>query len=84
MKDSKKIIRLLCEISDLLHATNEQQAVINLAVNLGLIYGQKVIVDISGTELNFDGITFGEHGTGKLVANALSNSKHTIKPVAKG
>ncbi len=83
MKKSKKIVRLLCEISDLLHTTNEQQSIINLAVNLGVIYGQKVIVDISAPELSFGGITFGEHGVGKLVANALSGKEHTISPVAK-
>lgn len=83
MKDKEKIVRLLCEISDLLRTTHEQQSIINLSVTLGLIYGQKVIVDISQSELNFDGITFGERGVGKLVANALSNRKHTSKPVTK-
>lgn len=67
---NKKIIRNLCEISDLL-TTNEQQAVITLAADLNLIYGQAIQVDVTAKELKFNGITFAEYGVGKIIVNAL-------------
>lgn len=75
MKDTKKIIHKLCEISDLLHTANEQQAVITFAANLNLIYGQAIQVDITSKELKFSGITFAERGVGKIIVNALNVSK---------
>lgn len=75
MKDKEKIIRLLCQISDYLGTTNEQSSVINLAVNLGLIYGQAIQVDVTAAELKFNDVVFGEHGAGIIISNTLYGSK---------
>lgn len=83
MNDKEKIARLLCRIAELLGTKDEQHAVIKLAVTLGVIYGQKIQVDVTSTDLKFNDITFGERGIGELVARALSGNKHSIKSVTK-
>lgn len=71
MKNKKEIALLLSQISDLIGSKEEHQEVINFAVNLGLIYGQKIQVDVTDKDLKLEGITFGEYGTGIIIANAL-------------
>ena len=73
MKDKEKFVHLLCQASNLLNTKDEQQAIINLAVNLGLIYGQNVQIDVS--DLKPCGITFATRGVGIIIANALNVSE---------
>lgn len=75
MKDKEKVIRLLCQISDRLETTDEQSLLINLAVNLGLIYGQAIQVDITADELKFNDVVFGEYGAGIIISNTLHSLK---------
>ena len=83
MKDKEKIVHLLCQASTLLNTKDEQQSLVNFAVRLGLIYGQTVQIDITRLD-EPKGITFGEHGTGFIIANALSEIESPSTPVTKG
>lgn len=84
MKNKEKIVHLLCQASNLLSTKDEQQAIINLAVNFGFIYGQAVQVDITSKDLKFTGVTFAERGLGIVIANALSDEvKKNIVPVTE-
>ncbi len=71
MKDKEKIVRLLCQISNELNTTNEQNAAINLAVSLGLIYGQAIQIDVTAAELKFNDVVFGNRGIGVIISNTL-------------
>lgn len=73
MKNKEKIVHLLCQASNLLSTKDEQQAIINLAVNFGFIYGQAIQVDLADKDLKLTGITFAERGLGIVIANALSS-----------
>ena len=83
MNDKEKIAHLLCRISALLGTKDEHLAVINLSVKLGIIYGQQIQVDITGKDLKFSDITFGERGIGELIGRTLAGYEHSIISVTK-
>lgn len=74
MKDKEKIVRLLNKISYELWSKDEHQALIKFAVDLNLIYGQAIQIDITGKDLKFNDVVFGERGIGIIVARALSSN----------
>lgn len=80
MKDKKQIMDFCSKISSLLDSPDEHSALINLAVNFGLINGQMLQIDFDlNNNLRFNGVTFGEYGVGILIANSLyHNQKKSI------
>ena len=47
-------------------------AVLNLATALNLINASMVQVSLSSREIKLEGVTFGERGIGRLIANSLA------------
>ena len=78
MKNKKEIVHLLCQISNHLDTKDEQNSVINLAVNLGLIYGQAIQIDVTAAGLKFNDVLFREYGVGVIISNTLYGSKNSL------
>ena len=78
MKDAKKVVRLLKQISNEFDSKDEHDALVGLAVAIKIIYSQGIYVDLSFGQFSFNTFTFGESGIGDLFANAYSSQRQSL------
>lgn len=78
MKDAKKVVHLLKQISNQFVSADEHDALVGFAFATKIIYSQGIYLDLSFEQLTFQAFTFGERGIGDIFANAYSARRQSL------
>jgi len=76
MKDTKKVVRLLKQISNEFDSKDEHDQLVGFAFATNLAYSQGIFINIAAEGVFFNSVTFAEKGIGDIIA--ASQSAHQL------
>ena len=72
MKDAKKVVNLLKQISNQLDSADEHDALVGFAVANKIIYSQGIFLNIKFSGIYVTAVTFAERGVGDIICRSQS------------